>query len=156
MDNDIKQQVEEALYRDPEVDPTDIAVAVRNGVVTLSGFVRSYKGKWQAEQDAKSVAGVAGVADALAVHLPELHQKSDPELARDTAVRLKHELPYAHRFMKLVVENGWIRLVGDVEWNYQKEGAEQALRREKGVIGINNELRVERWVEPADVKRRLR
>jgi osmotically-inducible protein OsmY len=74
-DSDIKRDVEEELRWDPDIDATDIAVSVANGVVTLSGFVRSYTQKWQAERDAKRVAGVLAVANDIEVRLPAIHQK---------------------------------------------------------------------------------
>jgi osmotically-inducible protein OsmY len=65
------------------------------------------------------------------------------------------ELPYSHRFVKVVVENGWASLEGEMEWSYQKEGAERAARRVRGLDGIANELRVQRYTEPAEIKGRL-
>ena len=69
-DSDIKRDVEAELKWDPDIDATDIAVAVKGGVVTLTGFVKSYTHKWQAETDAKRVAGVMGVASDIEVRLP--------------------------------------------------------------------------------------
>ncbi|HYZ32903.1 MAG TPA: BON domain-containing protein, partial [Crenalkalicoccus sp.] len=82
-DIDIKRDVEAELQSDPDIDATDIAVAVKNGVVTLSGFVRSYSQKWEAERAAKRVAGVVGVANDIEVRLPIFNQRPDPEIARD-------------------------------------------------------------------------
>ena len=82
-DDEIKRDVEEELRWDRDIDASDIAVAVKNGVVTLSGFVRSYTQKWAAERDAKRVAGVIAVANDIEVRLPTIHQKPDPELARE-------------------------------------------------------------------------
>lgn len=154
-DSDIKRDVEEELRWDPDIDATDIAVSVANGVVTLSGFVRSYTQKWQAERDAKRVAGVLAVANDIEVRLPAIHQKPDPELAREAVAELKNELPYSHNLVKLIVNNGWVTLEGDVEWNYQKERAEAAVRRVKGIKGITNFIMVKPKVEPTDVKRKI-
>jgi osmotically-inducible protein OsmY len=154
-DSDIKRDVEEELRWDPDIDATDIAVSVANGVVTLSGFVRSYTQKWQAERDAKRVAGVLAVANDIEVRLPAIHQKPDPELAREAVAELKNELPYSHNLVKVIVNNGWVTLEGDVEWNYQKERAEAAVRRVKGIKGITNFIMVKPKVEPTDVKRKI-
>ena len=154
-DSDIKRDVEEELRWDPDIDATDIAVSVANGVVTLSGFVRSYTQKWQAERDAKRVAGVLAVANDIEVRLPAIHQKPDPELAREAVAELKNELPYSHNLVKLIVNTGWVTLEGDVEWNYQKERAEAAVRRVKGIKGITNFIMVKPKVEPTDVKRKI-
>ena len=56
-DSEIKKDVEDELRWDPDIDATDVAVSVKNGVVTLTGYVRSYLQKVNAERDAKRVAG---------------------------------------------------------------------------------------------------
>src|SRR6202047_3926781 len=94
-DSDIKRDVEDELRWDPDVDPTDIAVAVKNGVVTLTGFVRSYGQKFSAERAAKRVTGVVGLANDLEVRLPGADQRPDPEIARDAVAALKTRLPLA-------------------------------------------------------------
>ena len=116
-DEEIKRDVEEELRWDPDIDPTDIAVAVKNGVVTLTGFVRSYSDKWEAERDAKRVAGVLGVANNLEVRLPNIDERPDPEIARDAVMAMKHQLPFSYENIKVIVKNGWVTLEGEVEWN---------------------------------------
>jgi osmotically-inducible protein OsmY len=154
-DDEIKRDVEEELRWDRDIDATDIGVSVKNGVVTLTGFVRSYMQKYDAERDAKRIAGVVGVANDIEVRLPVIHQKPDPELARDAVEEIKNELPYSHNLIKVVVNNGWVSLEGDVEWFYQKERAEAAVRRVRGVKGITNYISVKPKVEPTDVKRKI-
>jgi osmotically-inducible protein OsmY len=154
-DEDIKRDVEAELRWDPDIDATDVAVAVKNGVVTLTGFVRSYTQKYQAERDAKRVQGVLAVANDLEVRLPVIHQKPDPEIAREVVEEIKNELPYSYSMVKVVVNNGWVTLEGDVEWNYQKERAEAAARRVRGVKGITNFVMIKPRVEPEDVKRKI-
>ncbi len=154
-DDEIKRDVEEELRWDHDIDATDIAVAVKDGVVTLTGFVRSYLQKYKAERDAKRVVGVKAVANDLEVRLPAIHQKPDPEIARDVVRELETELPYSHSLIKVVVANGWVTLEGDVEWYYQRERAEAAARRVKGVKGISNYVNVKPKVEPTDVKRKI-
>ncbi|MCS4096646.1 BON domain-containing protein, partial [Rhizobium sp. BK176] len=78
-DSDIKRDVESELKWDPDIDASDIGVAVKNGVVTLSGFVRSFTQKYEAEKATKRVKGVLGVANDIEVRLPSLHEKPDPE-----------------------------------------------------------------------------
>jgi osmotically-inducible protein OsmY len=118
---------------DPDIDATDIAVAVKNGVVTLAGFVRSYAQKTEAEQTAKRVTGVAAVANDIEVRLPIFNQRPDPEIARDAVAEIQNELPYSSDHIRVVVKDGWITLEGSVEWNYQRERAERAVRRLRGV-----------------------
>jgi len=154
-DDDIKRDVEAELRWDHDIDAADIGVAVKNGVVTLTGFVRSYTQKYDAERDAKRVSGVLAVANDLEVRLPAVHQKPDPQIAREVVEEIKSELPYSHTLIKAVVNDGWVTLEGDVEWNYQKERAEDAARRVKGVKGITNFVMIKPKVEAKDVKRKI-
>ena len=91
-DSDIKRDVESELRWDPDIDSTDIAVAVKDGVVTLAGFVRSYSQRQQAENDAKRVVGVAGVANDIEVRLPVVERRPDPQIAHDADAALRAEL----------------------------------------------------------------
>jgi osmotically-inducible protein OsmY len=148
-DSDIKRDVEEELRWESNLDPTDIAVAVKNGVVTLTGFVRSYAHKFTAERAAKRVAGVVGLANDLEVRLPGADERPDPEIARDVVANLKIWLPNSWEHIKAVVKNGWVTLEGEVEWNYQREYAERAVRWIKGVKGVSNLIRLRPRVAPA-------
>jgi osmotically-inducible protein OsmY len=154
-DNDIKRDVEAELRWDRDIDATDIAVAVKDAVVTLSGFVRSYMQRWQAERAAKRVAGVLGLANDLEVRLPAVHQEPDPEIAREVVHEIQNELPYSHQFIKVVVNDGWVTLEGDVEWNYQKERAEAAARRVRSVKGVSSYINVRPRVDATDIKRKI-
>jgi osmotically-inducible protein OsmY len=154
-DDEIKRDVEEELRWDPDVDPTDIAVAVKNGVVTLSGFVRSYNDKWEAERDAKRVAGVLGVANDLEVRLPNIDERPDPDIARDAVAAIKTQLPFSYEQIKVVVKNGWVTLEGEAEWNYQREAAERTVRRVKGVKGVTNKVELKPRVAPFEIKRKI-
>lgn len=154
-DADIKRDVESELKWDPDIDATDIGVAVKNGVVTLSGFVRSFTQKYEAERATKRVKGVLGVANDLEVRLPSVHEKPDPEIARAAVEALKYELPYSHENIKVVVKNGWITLEGSAEWEYQRNRAEAAVRKVKGVKGISNLVTLKPRVTPTEVKSQI-
>jgi osmotically-inducible protein OsmY len=154
-DIDIKRDIEEELHRNPDIDATDIGVAVKGGVVTLSGFVRSYAQKWEAERTAKRVIGVTGVANDIEVRLPIFNQRPDPEIARDAVAAIQAELPYSSEHIRLVVKDGWVTLEGQVEWNFARERAEQAVRRVRGVKGISNLIELSPRVTPTDIKRKI-
>src|SRR5258705_1509426 len=154
-DSDIKRDVEFELKWDPDIDSTDIGVAVKNGVVTLTGFVRSYSQKYEAERDAKRVAGVVGLANDIEVRLPSIDQRPDPEIARDAIAALKNRLPQVSEQLKVLVRNGWITLEGEVEWDFQRLGAERAVRRVKGVKGVTNTVQLKPRVEPTEIKRKI-
>lgn len=155
LDSDIKRDVEDELRWDPDIDATDVGVTVHNGVVTLTGFVRSYAQKTQAEDDAKRVAGVSAVANDIEVRLPAIDARPDSEIARDAVSALKSELPYSSEKIKVIVHNGWITLEGAVEWNYARERAESAVRNVRGVKGVTNSIEVKPKVAPSEVRRKI-
>jgi osmotically-inducible protein OsmY len=154
-DDEIKRDVEEELDWEPHIDATDIAVAVKDGVVTLSGFARSYGQRRAAEAAAKRVAGVLGVVNNLEVRLPIIHRRPDPEIARDAVEALKYGLPYSYERIKVVVRDGWVTLDGELEWNYQREDAEKAVAGVRGVAGISNLIQLKPRVAPSEIKRKI-
>ena len=154
-DSDIKRDVEAELRWDPDIDASDIGVAVKDGVVTLSGFVRSYSQKYEAEREAMKVKGVRGVANDIEVKLPSLNQRADPEIARDAVAAIKRELPYSGEHIQVVARNGWLTLEGEVEWKFQSDRAEKAVRRTKGLKGITNLIRLKPRATPSEVKQRI-
>jgi osmotically-inducible protein OsmY len=155
LDLDIKRDVEDELRSDPDIDATDIAVAVKDGVVTLTGFVRSYRQKRTAEQDVKRVAGVLGIANSIEVRLPIIHHRPDPEIARDVVEEIKNDLPFSAEKIKVFVEDRWVTLEGDVEWHYQREQAEQAVWRVRGIKGVSNRIEVRPHVPAVEIKRKI-
>jgi osmotically-inducible protein OsmY len=154
-DSDIKRDVEEELRWDPRIDTTDVAVAVKNGVVTLAGFVRNYMDKFQAEAAAKRVAGVVGLANDIEVGLSRADQRPDPEIARDAVAAIKSRLPLSSEHIKVVVDKGWVTLEGQVEWNYQRDEAERAVRRINGAKGVINSIGLEPRARPSEIKQKI-
>jgi osmotically-inducible protein OsmY len=154
-DIDIKRDVEDELRSDPEIDAIDIGVAVKNGVVTLSGFVRSYSEKLEAERTAKRVAGVAGVANDIEVRLPIFNQRPDPDIAREAVAEIQNELPYSSDHIRVLVDNGWVTLEGWVEWNYQRQRAHDAVRRVRGIKGVSNLIQLRPRIPPVEIKRKI-
>ena len=154
-DSEIKQDVENELRWDPDIDTTDIGVAVSKGVVTLTGFVRSYSHKWEAEAAVKRVAGVVGVANDIEVRLPDYDERPDPEIAREAVSAIKTQLPASWEQVKVVVKKGWITLEGELEWNFQKQRAETAVLWLKGVKGVSNLIKLKPRANPSEVKRKI-
>jgi osmotically-inducible protein OsmY len=154
-DSDIKRDVEDELRWDPDIDATDIALAVKSGVVTLAGFTRSYSDKLEAEAAAKRVAGVVGLANDIEVRLPNLDQRPDPEIARDAIAAIKNRLPLISEHLKVLVHNGWVTLEGEIEWDFQRLSAERAVRRVKGVKGVTNSIQIKPRVQPTEIKRKI-
>jgi osmotically-inducible protein OsmY len=154
-DSDIERDVEEELRSDPAIDAANIAVAVKDGVVTLAGFVRSFRQRHAAERDAKRVAGVAGVANIIEVRLPIIHQRPDPDIARDAIDAIKRELPYSWEEIKIVVDKGVVTLEGEVQWQYQRERAELSVQNVRGVTGLINLIAVRPHVTAVEIRHRI-
>ena len=154
-DREIERDVREELNWDPDLDADDIAISVKDGVVTLAGFTRSYSDRLEAERAAKRVAGVHAVANDIEVRLPSIDQRPDPDIARDAIASLKAQLPLSHENIRIIVKDGWLTLEGTVEWQYQKTTAENAVRKVKGVKGVTNVISLKPKVEPTDIQRRI-
>ena len=143
------------MRSDPDIDATDIAVAVKDGSVTLTGFVRSFRQRRRAEQDVKRLAGVVGIANNIEVRLSIIHRRPDSEIARDAVEAIKRDLPLSWDKIKAIVEDGWITLEGEVEWHYQRERAEEAVQGLRGIRGVTNKIEVRPRVPPMEIKRRI-
>lgn len=154
-DNDIKQSVDAELRWSPEFDDKDISTKVTSGVVTLTGFVHSYYEKCQAESAAKRVAGVAGVANDIQIRFSSGDGVTDPEIARNAATAVKFQLPSTWENVKVLVNEGRVNLEGEVEWNYQREGIESAIRQLKGVRSVGNMIKIKPRVAPTEIKHRI-
>jgi osmotically-inducible protein OsmY len=154
-DSEIERDVREELKWDPDLDASDIAVSVKKGVVTLAGFVKSFTGKYEAEAAAKRVAGVTAVANDIEVRMPSVDERPDPEIARDAVAAIKSQLPVSSEHIKIVVKNGWVTLEGQVEWQYQRQTAEVAVRRIKGVKGVSNVIQLKPRAQPDEIKRKI-
>jgi osmotically-inducible protein OsmY len=155
LDSEIERDVKDELQWDPDLDATDIAITVKGGVVSLTGYVRSYIDKYEAEAAAKRVAGVVGVANDLEVRVPSMDARPDPDIARDAVTAIKAQLPLSWENIKVVVKSGWVTLEGSVEWQYQKNTAETAVRRIKGVRGVINSITLRPRVKPEDIKKKI-
>lgn len=154
-DAEIKQDVEEELEWDPDIDATDIAVAVKGGVVTLTGFARSYNDKVQAEAAAKRIVGVHGVANDIEVRLPSISKRPDPEIARSAVEEIKNQLPSSWEDIRVIVKDGFVTLEGQVDWDYKRNLAANAVRRLSGVKSVSNEIKVKSKIVPKEVKGRI-
>jgi osmotically-inducible protein OsmY len=154
-DSEIERDVREELQWDPDLNAEDIAISVKDGVVTLAGFTRSFTDRLEAEAAAKRVAGVHAVANDIEVRLPAIDQRPDPDIARDAVAALKSQLPISHDKIKVIVKDGWITLEGSAEWQYQKTTAESAVRKIKGVKGVTNVVQLKPAVQPTDIQRKI-
>ncbi|MGZ3674044.1 MAG: BON domain-containing protein [Ktedonobacterales bacterium] len=148
-DEEIQRDVLEELKWDARVQPNEIGVAVKDGVVTLTGWVDSYIKKWAAEEAAHRVRGVKAVANDIEVRLPSESTRTDADIAAAATRALEWDALVPLEKVKVTVSKGWVTLEGEVEWEYQKEDAERVVRRIAGVRGVTNLLVVRPKTKPA-------
>jgi osmotically-inducible protein OsmY len=141
-DAQLLRDVVDELKWDPTLGGAEIGVAAKDGVVTLSGQLDSYAKKYAAERAAERVAGVRAIAEDLTVKVASSFLRSDTEIAHAVVNALKWDVEVPDDRIKSKVENGWIWLEGDVEWQYQKTSAERAVRYLTGVRGVSNLITV--------------
>ncbi len=154
-DSDIQKDILAELNAEPNLKNDDIAVGVRDGVVTLAGHVDSHADKWRAERVVSKIKGVKAVVNELEVRLPSSSQRTDPEIARAVVDALQWNVLVPHEGIQVVVEDGWVTLRGQVDWYYQKEEAERAVRNITGIKGVSNLITVAAVPTPSDVKNRI-
>ncbi|ROT26810.1 BON domain-containing protein [Micromonospora sp. HM5-17] len=148
-DEEIQRDVLAELAWEPRVQPNEIGVIVREGVVTLRGWVDSYAKKWSAERAAHRVSRVRAVANDIEVRLPGAAQRPDPELAAAALRALEWDAFVPVENLDVTVADAWVVLRGEVEWEYQRRAAEQAVRRLSGIRGVTNGISVRPREAPA-------
>ena len=152
---DLKNQVLDELKWEPSVNEADIGVIVKDGIVTLAGAVDSFAEKSAAERAAQRVLGVKGVANEIEIMLPGGSKRTDADIARAAANALQWHVFLPRDHVKVAVDGGWVTLRGEVQWQYQKTAAEEAVRHLLGVKGISNDITVKPRVSPSDVKAKI-
>jgi osmotically-inducible protein OsmY len=141
-DKDLERDVREELASDPRVDEKAIAVSAKGGVVTLSGSVPTYAAKVAAYHDAERVGGVSVLVEHMDVSLPDMHARSDADLAKAVADALRWDVEVPDGKIKTSVRDGWVTLEGTVDWQYQRLAADGAVRYLIGVKGVTNLIAV--------------
>ena len=154
-DIDLRQSVLEELDFDPSFDADDIGVAVENGVVTLTGHVRSYAAKLAVERAVQRVKGVHGIAEEIEIRYPADKRTADDQIAERALSSIKWNAQVPRDAVLVKVEKGWVTLSGTVDWQFQRIAAESAVRRLSGVAGISNMITIKPQVRPTDVKSKI-
>ena len=140
------------LAWEPSVDAAKIGVSAQSGIITLNGTVKSFPQKWAAERAAQRVAGVKAVSDEMVVNLPGDNQHSDTDIARAAVNSLEWNASLPRNGVKVLVKSGFVTLSGEVEFYYQKNEAQRAVRNLMGVKGVYNEIGVKPMVLVRNVK----
>lgn len=154
-DSQLKQDVTEELAWDPAVNPTAIGVAVKDGVVTLTGHLDTFVEKYAAARAVRRVEGVKAIALELDVKLEPSHQRSDTEIAACMEQALKWNVVVPKDTVRLTVDHGWVTLQGTVDWDFQRRSVEKAIRPLMGVVGISNEITLRTQPKAAELSRKI-
>ena len=154
-DAELKKDVEAELAWDPNVADTRIGVAVNDNVVTLTGHLDSYAEKVAAERAARRVSGLRALAVEIDITPIGRHARSDTEIAAATRHALSWSSQVPDECVKVTVEAGRVKLEGELDWEYQRRSAEQAIRPLLGVKGITNNIHIKARAVPADLTLRI-
>jgi osmotically-inducible protein OsmY len=154
-DAEIRKNVEAELSFEPSINASEIGVAVKDGIVTLTGRVDSYWEKIAAEEAAARVAGVKAVANELEIRLPFSSERTDEDIARAAVNRLEWTITVPKDRIKVKVSKGWVTLEGEVEWQFQKNAAAEAVRNLVGIKGVINHIVVKERPSTAEVKAKI-
>jgi osmotically-inducible protein OsmY len=154
-DTELQQDVMNELQWEPTIKAAEIGVAVKDGVVTLSGYVDSYVKKWAAERAAARVFGVRAVVEEIEVRLPGSLKRSDEDIAGAVANVLEWNVLVPYDRVKVHVRDGVVTLSGEVDWVYQKFAAEEAVRYLMGVVWFGNQITVKPTVKPQNTKDKI-
>ena len=141
-DSILQQDVIDELAWEPSIHAEGIGVSVRDGIVSLSGDVATYAEKFAAEDATKRVAGVQAIVEELKVNLIEAHLRGDKDIAQAIGNALDWHVSVPRGKVSAVVEGGWVTLSGDVDWNYQRLAAGEAVRYLMGVKNVANQIPV--------------
>lgn len=152
---ELYKDVVEKLTFDHWLHANNVIVGVKDGVVTLTGTVDTYNDIWAIEEAVKTVRGVKAIVNELKVKLPDSHKRSDAEIAQAIVNAWKWNVLVPEEDVKAVVEDGIVTLTGEVKWNFQREEAEQSIRRLMGIKSIINLIKVKKQIISTDVKQKI-
>ena len=152
-DEEIQKDVLAEIKWDARLQPNEIGVIVKDGVVTLTGWVDTYLKKWSAEDAAHRVAGVKAVANDIEVKLST--ERTDADIAAAAVRALEWDAAVPTDRVKVIVSKGWVTLKGEVDWQYQKEDAERVVRRLVSVRGVTNLIAVRPRATPSELKKKI-
>ncbi|MFN9748806.1 MAG: BON domain-containing protein [Burkholderiales bacterium] len=155
-DAQLRNDVMDELDWEPAIKSTNVGVAVKDGVVTLTGHLDTYAEKYAIERVAQRVEGVKAVALELDVKLAPDHRRSDTEIATAIENALTWHVLIPSERIRVSVEKGWVTLTGELDWAYQRNDTEQAVRPLTGVVGVTNRISIKPKTSPSNITNRIR
>jgi len=154
-DSQLQANVLDEIASDASVVPSEIAVAVKDGVVTLSGEVDSLVKRNAAVRTTQRVSGVRAVADDIRVRLPHDHTQTDADLAHAAVNALMWDTEVPDKTIKARIQDGWIWLLGEADWQYQRVAAQHAVENIAGVKGVTNKVRIKKRIAAPELKTQI-
>jgi osmotically-inducible protein OsmY len=151
-DSQLQSDVIAELSWEPSIHSEEIGVEVKGGVVTLAGHVGTYSEKLEAERAAMRVVGVKALAVEIDVRLEGISARTDTDIARTVENVLQWTTYLTKDSVKIKVEGGWVTLSGEVNWEYQRKAAVDAIRYLMGVKGVTNLIAIKPTVSAPLVK----
>jgi osmotically-inducible protein OsmY len=148
----LQLDVLEAIRWEPLLKQTKIAVEANHGIVTLSGIVGSYVKKSHVVDAAKKISGVNAVVEKIEVQFDKEDEKSDEEIATEVLNALKTNSNIPFNRVQIEVEDGHVTLDGKLEWNHQKQSAQQSASTVEGIKVLTNRIEIE-TDNPDDVEK---
>jgi osmotically-inducible protein OsmY len=134
----LQVDVMEELQYEPIIEAAGIGITAKDGIVTLTGTVKSLSEKWAAIHAAERIGGVKAVVNQIRVEVPEMHLRSDEDIARAVVNVLNWDVMVPDEKIKVDVHEGWIILEGIVDFKHERKAAENAIRNITGVKGVTN------------------
>jgi osmotically-inducible protein OsmY len=142
-DTELQRDVMTELKWEPTIHAAEIGVSVKDGAVTLTGNVDNYSKKWAIVRAVRRVSGVKVVAEEMIrVSPPDSYKRADEDMAQSATNILNWNSWVPPDRVKVRVQDGWITLSGNVDWYYQKQRAEEAVRHLIGVVGVTNSITI--------------
>jgi len=154
-DSDLRQLVIDELEFEPAIDASNIGIAAKDGIVTLSGFVSSYAEKMTAERAVRRVKGVHAIAQEIEIRYATAKKINDDEIALRCVNIINWDTTLPDDKIKVKIERGWVTLTGEVPWHFQRIAAESGVRKITGVTGITNLISIKAHVQASDIKKRI-
>lgn len=154
-DTSLRQDIIDELEFEPSVNAAHIGVAVSEGVVTLSGHVASYAEKVAAEKAVQRVKGVRAIAEEIEVRYPGDKQTQDDEIAARALAILRWNSVVPADQVQIRVQDGWVTLTGQVDWQFERLAAEAQIRRLSGVAGVMNSITLKPHGRQGDIRKKI-
>lgn len=154
-DSELQTDVQDELKWWPGVNESQIGVTAKDGIIALTGRVEHYAEKIAAEDAAKCVYGVKGLANEIEVELPALHERDDQDIVKAALNALKWDYSVPSDKLTVIVKNGWLTLEGTVDWQYQKDAANRCVQNLMGVAMVSNHIKLKPVTKWIDVKSKI-